>query len=67
MERENKQEKEEVTYESNKKAESERVDLNMILAVLTENANVLNIAKLNRKQTQSYNFKKIFIITIFCL
>ena len=35
--------------------------------VLTENANVLNIAKLNRKQTQSYNFKKTFIMTIFCL
>ena len=66
MEREREQTRERA-YESNKKAESERVDLNMILAVLTENANVLNIAKLNRKQTQSYNFKKIFIITIFCL
>lgn len=53
MERENKQEKEEVTYESNKKANSERKYLNTILVVIVRNANIVNIVRLNRNQTQS--------------
>ena len=51
-ERENK-EKEQITYETNKKANSERKELNTILAVIVGNANIVNIVRLNRNQTQS--------------
>ena len=52
MERENKQEREPITYESNKKANSERSELDTILAVIVGNANIVNIVRLNRNQTQ---------------
>ena len=57
MERENKQEKEEVTYESNKKANSERKYLNTILVVIVRNANIVNIDKIYVVGMQVFTIK----------